>query len=230
MTRRTSVIMPVRNGARFIREGIESALAQLAYNDEIVVVDDASTDATRAIVATINDPRLRVLDGAGRGVSSARNIGLSASVGEFIAFLDHDDLWPPQRHAVLLRALTGVPAFDWAAGGLRLKVERDAIGIGALDDLDYPLPAISLCSSLFRRRLVDQLGGFAETLRFGEDIDFLLRLTELNCRVARVDSDTLIYRRHNANTTLDDVGVEDGFMQVLRQRRLRMRSHKESKG
>jgi len=129
MTRRTSVIMPVRNGARFIREGIESALAQLAYNDEIVVVDDASTDATRAIVATINDPRLRVLDGAGRGVSSARNIGLSASVGEFIAFLDHDDLWPPQRHAVLLRALTGVPAFDWAAGGLRLKVERDAIAL-----------------------------------------------------------------------------------------------------
>ena len=79
--------MPVRNGARFIREGIESALAQLADNDEILVVDDASTDATRAIVATINDPRLRVLDGAGRGVSSARNIGLSASVGEFIAFL-----------------------------------------------------------------------------------------------------------------------------------------------
>jgi glycosyltransferase involved in cell wall biosynthesis len=221
--------MPVRNGARFIREGVESVLAQLAAGDEILVVDDASTDATREILATVKDRRLRVLDGVGRGVSSARNIGLTASAGEFIAFLDHDDLWPLQRHAVLMRALSGAALYDCALGRIRLKIEPDAISLRWFDDFDGRIPPISLCASLFRRGLVDQVGAFAEDLRFGEDIDFLLRLAELNCRSVYVDADTLIYRRHTANTTIDEMGTVDGFMQALRQRRLRVRSQKEAK-
>src|SRR5690242_11942220 len=98
---RTSVIVPVRNGVRFIREGIDSALQQLAPDDEIVVIDDASTDGTLSVLNRMQDRRIRVLAGSGRGVSSARNIGLAAASGTFIAFLDHDDLWPPERHPVL---------------------------------------------------------------------------------------------------------------------------------
>src|SRR5438477_2430339 len=111
---RTSLIIPVRNGVRFIEEAVDSALRQLDPEDEIIVVDDASADATRSVLAGIPDRRMRVLDGSGRGVSSARNIGLAAAAGEFIAFLDHDDLWPPQRHAVLLQALIADVSIDCA--------------------------------------------------------------------------------------------------------------------
>src|ERR1700722_20919914 len=119
MSPKTSVIMPVRNGVRFVEAAIDSALPQLGPDDEIVVVDDASTDSTLSVLARMQDRRIRVLNGAGRGVSSARNIGLAAAAGEFIAFLDHDDLWPPGRHAVLLRALLTDESIDCAIGRLR---------------------------------------------------------------------------------------------------------------
>src|SRR5262245_39019456 len=67
----TSVIIPVRNGARFVREAIESALVQLSADDEVIVVDDASDDDTGGVVRQIDDRRIRLLDGTGRGVSSA---------------------------------------------------------------------------------------------------------------------------------------------------------------
>src|SRR5438128_5171730 len=105
MTSRTTVIMPVRNGERFIPEAIDSVLSQIALDDELVIIDDCSTDATRSVLARITDRRIRVLDGLGRGASSARNIGLAAAVGEFIAFLDHDDLWPAGRHRIMVQAL-----------------------------------------------------------------------------------------------------------------------------
>jgi glycosyltransferase involved in cell wall biosynthesis len=230
MSARTSVIMPVRNGARFIAAALASVLPQLAGDDEVLVVDDASTDATRETVAAVDDPRLRVLAGLGRGVSAARNLGLAAASGDFVAFLDHDDMWPAGRHAVLMRALAAAPAYGCAGGRVRLKVESDAIMPRSFADIDGQLRPMFLCSLLFRRWPIDRAGAFAEDMRFGEDIDFLLRLREAGCRTLAVDADTLIYRRHDANVTLDRIGVEDGFMQVLRQRRLRMRGRSDAKG
>jgi glycosyltransferase involved in cell wall biosynthesis len=219
----TSVIMPVRNGARFVEEAVDSALRQLAAEDEIVVVDDASTDATRSLVARMPDRRIRLLDGSGRGASSARNIGLAAATGEFIAFLDHDDLWPPRRHAVLLQALLADVAIDCAIGRLRVRMEHDAIALPQYADMEgLVAPNLSLCTALFRRRIIDAVGGFDEDLRFCEDTDYFLRLVESGYRMVACDVDALIYRRHRANATCDTAGSEDGVMQILRRRRARI--------
>jgi glycosyltransferase involved in cell wall biosynthesis len=223
MSQRTSVIIPVRDGARFIDEAIRSALPQLAADDEVIVVDDASTDATRAILARVQDTRVRVLEGTGAGVSPARNIGLAAASGEFIAFLDHDDLWPPARHAVLLQALLADVAIDCAIGRLRLRMEHDAISVQRLANVDGALtPDITLCTGLFRRRILDLVGGFDEGMRFSEDTDYLLRLKEHGYRAALCDVDALIYRRHSTNATCDLAGAQDGVMQLIRRRRIRM--------
>jgi glycosyltransferase involved in cell wall biosynthesis len=85
----TSDVIPVRNGVRYLAQAITSVPSQLGRNDEVLVVDDGSMDETRS-----PDPRLRRLASDGCGVSVARNMGLTASRGEFVAFLDHDDLWP----------------------------------------------------------------------------------------------------------------------------------------
>src|ERR1700690_1438891 len=105
MSLETSVIIPVRNGARIVGEAIASGLAQLRGGDEVLAIDDGSTDETPVVLASFVHPGLRLFSGGGRGASALRNMGLAASRGAFIAFLDHDDMWPAGRHGALAMAL-----------------------------------------------------------------------------------------------------------------------------
>jgi hypothetical protein len=90
------VVIPAHDAALFLRETIASALAQTLPPLEVVVVDDASRDATREVAAAFGPP-VRLLRGEGRGVSAARNLGMAEARGEWIAWLDHDDLWDPRK-------------------------------------------------------------------------------------------------------------------------------------
>ncbi len=92
-----SVIIPTYNGSRFIRETIQSVIGQSYSKIEIIVIDDGSTDNTPDIVKSINDPRLIHIQQANSGVSMARNRGIDISRGDYIAFLDHDDVWLPHK-------------------------------------------------------------------------------------------------------------------------------------
>jgi len=90
-----SVIIPTYNGSRFIRETIQSVLDQTYNNLEIMVVDDGSTDDTSLIVKSVTDQRITYIQQKNAGVSPARNHGIAVSKGDYIAFLDHDDVWLP---------------------------------------------------------------------------------------------------------------------------------------
>jgi glycosyltransferase involved in cell wall biosynthesis len=90
---KVSVIIPAYNSSRWIAQTISSVQKQTYSNLEIIVVNDGSTDHTVQIVKTINDPRLSIYCQAHIGVSAARNVGIEHATGEFIAFLDADDLW-----------------------------------------------------------------------------------------------------------------------------------------
>lgn len=92
---KVSVIMPAYNSELYIRESIDSVLAQSFTEFELIVVDDGSTDATATIVQSVTDQRVRLIRQPNRGVSVARNTGLEAARGEFITFLDSDDLYYP---------------------------------------------------------------------------------------------------------------------------------------
>jgi glycosyltransferase involved in cell wall biosynthesis len=219
----TSVVIPVRNGAQFIEEAIASALPQLASDDEVLVVDDASTDGSRGIVGAIADRRIQILNGPGRGVSSARNIGMAAARGQFIAFLDCDDLWPATRHQTLLEAFVKNPEVDCVIGRIRLQIEEGAILIPALENMDGRLePMLSMNTALYRRRILDRVGLFDETLNFSEDTDYLLRLQECNYRYLLCDTDALIYRRHEHNATCDTPGRQQALLQLIRRKRERV--------
>ena len=195
----TSVIIPVRNGARFILEALDSVLVQLADDDEIIVVDDASTDGTDELLRNL-DKRVVVLDGPGRGPSAARNTGLAKACGACIAFLDHDDLWPPGRHAALLRALQQAPTANAAAGRLRIQVEEGGTA-GRHAALDARHAPSILMTCLYRRQLIQATGPFDDDMRFGEDLNYYVRLAECGMNVVTCDHDALIYRRHAENAT-----------------------------
>lgn len=225
----TSVIMPVRNGAAFILEGIGSALTQLDADDEIIVIDDASTDATREVVNAISDTRIRLLDGLGCGVSAARNIGLAAARGEFIAFLDHDDLWPDHCHAIMRSELSSRLDLDAVYGRIRIRFEAGTLPLSSYVAIDGTFAGnSSICNGLFRRSLLDRVGGFAEEMRYGEDTDYYLRLREAGMRAGYCEVDCLIYRRHDNNSTNDRSAALDGMSDILRRRILRRRAQKSA--
>ena len=102
---KVSVIMPAYNRETYIRESIDSVLAQSFTDFELIVVDDGSTDATAAIVESYTDRRIRLIRQSNRGVSVARNTGLEAARGQFITFLDSDDLYYPDFLNTLFRLI-----------------------------------------------------------------------------------------------------------------------------
>ena len=93
-----SVIIPAYNAARYIEQSLGCVLAQLGTNDEVVVIDDGSTDTTVEMVSKMQDQRITlVCQSSNQGTAAARNRGLEAVTGDYIHFLDHDDLWPASR-------------------------------------------------------------------------------------------------------------------------------------
>lgn len=106
--RHLDVVIPCHNYGRYLADAIESALAQIAFEVRVIVVDDASTDNTAEVVAGFDAATvigLRIDQPS--GAANARNIGASRSDSDFLAFLDADDLWPPERSSVLAELLSG---------------------------------------------------------------------------------------------------------------------------
>jgi glycosyltransferase involved in cell wall biosynthesis len=209
--------MPVRDGEAFIAEALASVLTQLAPADEVVVVDDRSTDTTRCVLARIPDPRIRVLDGSGRGVSSARNIALAAARGETVAFLDHDDLWPPHRHRTMLRALAADRQLDAVFGRIRVRVEQGGVMWPWLCQQDgRHAPGSNLGNALYRREALRRVDGFDEELCCGEDLDYFNRLSATGIRFALCDVDALVHRRHRTNATNDQRAMREMHFALIR--------------
>jgi glycosyltransferase involved in cell wall biosynthesis len=227
---RTSVIIPVRNGSHFLAEAIESATLQLNETDEIVVVWDNSDDDTKSIAMSLKDPRIRAIKGPELGVSGGRNAGLAAALGEFVAFLDHDDLWPAGRHIKLMQVLVENPHVGAVFGRMRIRLDPGATPWEWILNLDgRHVPGPNLGTGLFRTSILRKLDGFDTSLRFGEDIDYFLRLEELGMKFALCEVEGLIYRRHATNCTNNLDAVQQSVFDVIKRRMARAASAKERK-
>ncbi|MDQ6891352.1 MAG: glycosyltransferase [Acidobacteriota bacterium] len=174
-----SVVIPTYNRANLVGAAIVSVLEQSFQDFEIVVVDDASTDHTEAVVQRFRDVRIKfVRQSANRGDAAARNRGVAGSTGEFVAFLDDDDEWLPEKLRLQLQALadgssalggvhTGRYIIDRESG----KVTRELAPSGA--DKEW---RISTSSILLKRRCLNEAGPFDEDNPFSSDFDMWLRI------------------------------------------------------
>jgi glycosyltransferase involved in cell wall biosynthesis len=173
-----SVIMPCLNSAQHIGGSIASALGQTARDIELIVVDNGSSDGTLSIVRKIRDSRIRILRQPQRGVSAARNMGIAAARGEFVAFLDSDDTWRPdcllKLRARLFESPDAVLAYcGWQNVGLPgargepfVPPEYETLGkrVALFADCRWPIHA-----ALVRQKALMAVGGFDTSLTVGED-------------------------------------------------------------
>ncbi len=182
-----SVIIPTYNRAGFLKEAILSVLDQdyfVTHPDfELWVVDDGSQDFTRDLVKDFGNKVLYLYQ-SNRGVSSARNKGLEVSSGEFVAFLDSDDLWKPQKLSRQMDFMCAHPEAVcccteeiWIRRGKFVNPKnKHRKYSGWVFDKFLPLCLLSLSSALFRRRIFAEIGSFDEELPACEDYDLGLRL------------------------------------------------------
>jgi len=180
---KVSVIIPTWNRSGYLARALESVYAQSLLPYEVIVVDDGSTDDTREIIAQ-HFSKVRYLYQENRGVSSARNTGIRAAGGDWIALLDSDDCWlvnKLEHQQQLLRANPDARICHsdeiWIRNGKRVNpMKKHAKRGGHIFKHCLPLCAISPSSTVIRRDLFDEIGLFDESLPACEDYDLWLRL------------------------------------------------------
>jgi glycosyltransferase involved in cell wall biosynthesis len=194
-----SVVIPAFNRAHFVADAIASAHAQDVEAMEIVVVDDGSTDDTAGVVASSARPVRYVRQEHG-GVSRARNRGLAEARAGLIAFLDSDDVWPAGSLRHRLDVLAAHPEADLVYGKAQLRRQPGAPRIRLQAD-DEVVAHPSFGSILARRSAYERVGGFDETFRGSEDVDWWCRAQERGLVIVRTDEVVLEYRLHGGNMT-----------------------------
>jgi len=209
-----SVIIPVYNGAEFLHEAVASVLAQNYSALEIIVVDDGSQDDIEAAVRALPID-VRFFRQINMGPSSARNRGIRDASGDYIAFLDVDDLWPSGNLDSLLRGMEETGA-DVIIG--RGQMAQMRAGTREYDFVGNPSESFPyyIGSALYRRDVFQRNGLFDTDMRFGEDTDWYKRAEEAGLAVARVEQTSLIVRRHPGNMTRGKTMVELAVLRVAK--------------
>lgn len=182
-----SVVINTYNSARFVRETINTVLKQTFSDFELIIIDDGSQDETLELISTIQDSRIQVHAYANGGIAKSRNRGLSHASGEYIAYLDHDDLWHERKLEAQLAALALNPqatlAYSWleimdesgqfVRFGPQIKVSGQVYEKFLAKNLLY-----TASNPLMRRDALVSIGGFDETIYGADDWDLFLRLAE----------------------------------------------------
>lgn len=203
-----SVIIPAYNQGQYLGRTIQSVLDQTYPSFEIMVIDDGSTDNTAIVTRGFSDPRIRYIYQENRGLSGARNTGIQNARGEFLTYLDSDDLFMPDKLVLLVGALQDAPQAGFAAGQ-SIPIDENDQPIGRL--FDTPLPdepqklllwnPLHVGSVLVTAEWQQRAGLFDETLRSYEDWDMWLRLARLGCPMVYVPQPVSRYRFHRQQMT-----------------------------
>ena len=195
-----SVIIPTYNRGWAIKEAVDSVLAQDYEDFELLVVDDGSTDNTPEVLDAYGGA-LKILRQENKGVSAARNRGIENASGRFVAFLDSDDLWLPQKLSRQVEFFNRIPDAlicqteeIWIRNGVRVNPKkRHKKPSGMIFEPSLALCLVSPSAVMIRRSLFEIVGSFDETLPACEDYDLWLRIS---CRfpVYRIDTPLIIKR------------------------------------
>jgi Glycosyl transferase family 2 len=223
-----SVVMPLYNKAEYVGPAVRSVLEQTFTDLELVVVDDGSTDGSAAVVQEMTDPRIRLLRQENAGAPAARNAGIAAARGHWVAFLDADDAWRPEKLARQFAVLDREPDLVWAGGAYIWSgpgpsvLERNVPNHGWLRSPEVIRDGLLALTDewclwtgtiMVRRDVLLQLGGFDTSLPTGDDVLLWSRIAALNPPLAYVRTPIAHYRSDVA-ASLTQIQVRPGFVDI----------------
>jgi glycosyltransferase involved in cell wall biosynthesis len=216
-TDRISLIIPCYNAAPYLAEAVESALSQTVAPDEIIIVDDGSTDGSPEVIAGFG-AAVRCIRQPNGGDPSARNAGLEAASGQIIAFLDADDILTRDSLEARLELLSASPDLAYVYGLVEQFLSPD------LDDerrarCDVGPPATLgrvASAMLFRRAAFDRIGPFAAAIRLGYMMEWHSRAEQAGVKGGAVERIVLRRRIHNSNSVHDTARLMRDYLSALR--------------
>lgn len=225
---RVSVVIPAYNAAWCVRRAVDSVLAQDYRDYELIVVNDGSTDATAEVLAAYGDA-VRVVSKPNGGLSSARNAGIAAARGEYVAFLDADDWWLPTKLSHQIAILENQPELLFCSTttmvqtpeGQRLADWRCGRGDRPALECIFAINAYVAGSGsavLAKREAFARAGGFDESLRSLEDIDMWMRLAALG-EFACIDEPLVVIEKRTDSMSGNLDVMRTAAIQVMRKNR-----------
>ena len=206
-----SAVIPVYNNGPYIAAAVKSVIGQTRPPDEIIVIDDGSTDDTAAALQPFCD-QIRYVHQQNRGVPFARNRGIREATSEYIAFLDADDMWVPQKLELQMEYFRQRPGCALVYSDMSTFDDRGIVDTSVKERFRVNLPSGRVFRALFMRSLfgpgtvvfrkecLDKVGYFDESLFIGEDYDMWLRIAR-HFDFGVVDQPLLMYRFHDAMAT-----------------------------
>ncbi len=217
-----SVIIPTYNRAHVVDQAIQSVLQQTYQDFEIIIVDDASTDDTKAVVKGFVDPRIRYLHHQqNHGAPRARNSGAEIARGEYLAFLDSDDLWYPEfleRQLGLLSALPPTVGMSCCNMTQKIGESYKVVGPGmrSLTFDENLIHADGICASSFviRKEAFQSIEGFDVQFSSFQDFDFLLRMAS-KYQIVSIGDALFEYRLGDDSISRNMVSKARGFGRIM---------------
>ncbi len=205
-----SVVIPTYNHARFLRKALESVCAQTFTDWEAIIVNNYSEDDTEAVVASFADSRIRLENFRNNGVIAAsRNVGTRLARGKYVAFLDSDDSWFPEKLARVKAALDQGSDLvchgeTWMRNGVEFRqVCYGPVGKSHYHSLLFERNCISTSAVTVRKECLEKVGGCSEEPAFAmvEDYELWLKLARARCRFAFIDEMLGVFNLHDANSS-----------------------------
>lgn len=204
---KVTVIIPTYNRREYVQEAIDSVITQTFHDYDIIVIDDGSTDGTREALPERYGDQIHYVWQTNQGESAARNHALARATGHYIAFLDSDDLWLPDKldkQVALLEQQQDIGAAfcqAWIINEFGQRIAANPLGEGladerlTLENLCLDNDVVGPSTALVRRNIFDQVGGFDAQIHYGEDWDLWLRIAAEH-RLVTIPEPLASLRRH----------------------------------
>jgi glycosyltransferase involved in cell wall biosynthesis len=206
-----TALIPTYNSETYICDAVDSVLAQTFPVREIIVVDDGSTDRTQEVLAKYKT-KIKYIRQVNAGPPAARNAGIARATGEFIALLDSDDLWVPQKLQLQMEYIDKHPECGLVYTDMKTFDDTGIIEESVKMSRNLTLPSGRIFPQMFvetlfqtsavliRKSCIDRVGGFDTSLRMGDDYEFFLRIAR-HYELGYVDEPLVLYRQHPSQGT-----------------------------
>ena len=220
-----SVVIPCYNTERYLAEALESALGQSYHPLEIIVVDDGSTDGSARVAERFGD-RIRWIARDHCGIAGTRNHGVTLARGEFLAFLDADDVWTRDKTERQMSRFDQDPTLGVVAGEVEqfMSPELENELEGTIQYVTGTIPVRMPGTTLIRRAVFDRVGPFSTELESGEFLDWIARAEALGVRSAQIPGIVMRRRIHDANHGRRRPGARGDYLKVVKSALDRKRS------